>query len=118
MQTTGSQLKVFSPVPIRSTNFNIGIDKVVYILNQHFGDNFRFSSNGDENIYIENIKTGSKNTSFLYKSETNFATTPWTLAKTLVFKQYYAMNAHSEESIYDPSESDIIQFAQRCLLSK
>ncbi len=113
MQTTG-EIKVFSPVPVRSTNFYIGIDKVVHILNQNFGDKFRFSSN-DETIYIENINTGSKNTSFLYKSETNFATTPWTLAKTLVFKQYYAMNAHSEESIYDPTESDIIRFAQRCL---
>ncbi len=115
MQTTGPQLKVFSPIPTKGTNFQIDIYKVVMILKQNFGDNFRFSSNGDENIYIENIKTGSKNTSFLYKSETNFATTPWTLAKTLVFKQYYAMNAHSEESIYDPTESDIIRFAQRCL---
>ena len=113
MQTTG-QLRIFSPVPVRSNNFHIGIDKVVYILNQNFGNNFRFSSN-DETIYIENRRTHAKNTAFLFKSETNFATTPWTLAKTLVFKQYYAMNAYSEESIYDPSESDIIAFAQRCL---
>ncbi len=106
-----SELKYFSPNPVRGTNFDLSIERVGRILRENFGSKYNFTVM-DETIYIENLVTKSKNCALIYKNQMNYGTAPWTLAKELTFKEYYSCG-NSEQSIYNPSESDIIQFFQK-----
>ncbi len=112
MQT--SSIKVFSPVPVRGSNYDIGINHVLSILRTNFISKYTFSVI-ESTIYIENLETKSKDCVFTYQNQMNYATTPWTISKELTFKQYYSCG-NSEQSVYNPSESEIIEFAQRMLI--
>ncbi len=108
---SSNNLKFFSPVPVRGTNYGISIEKVVKILRENFGDKFRFTNN-EETIYIDNLTTKAKNCAIVYKDSINYGTAPWTLIKELIFKEFYSCG-NSEEYLSDPSEFEIIEFFKK-----
>ena len=112
MQT--SSIKVFSPVPVRGSNYDIGINHVLSILRTNFGSNYSFTCS-ESTIYIENLETKSKDCVFTYQNQMNYGTAPWTISKELMFKQYYSCG-NSEQSLFNPSESEIIEFASKFLI--
>lgn len=113
MQSTDN-IKVFSPNPVLGSNYHIDINRVMSLLKTNFGSKYNFIL-GDNTIHIEDIKTGAKNCVFQYSDQMNYASVPWTISKELTFKQYYSCG-NSEQSIYNPNESEIIAFATKFLV--
>ncbi len=113
MQSTDN-IRFFSPNPILGSNYNIDLHRVLSILRTNFSSKYNFSL-GDNTIHIENRVTGAKNCVFQYNDQMNYATAPWTKAKELVYKEYYSCG-NSEQSIYNPNESEIIAFATKFLV--
>lgn len=107
-------IKVFSPNPILGSNYHIDITRVMSLLKANFSSKYNFTL-GENTVHIENRVTGAKNCVFQYKEQMNYATVPWTMSKELIFKEYYSCG-NSEQSIYNPNESDIISFASRLLV--
>ncbi len=106
-----TKIQYFSPNPVLGTNYHLNIQKVTRVLIENFGSQYTFTCMY-ETIYIENKKTKAKNCTITYKDQINYATAPWTLAKEFCFKEFYSCG-NSEQSIYNPSESDIIEFFER-----
>lgn len=91
---------------------NIGI--ITTLLQKNFGDKYKFTIGHDfETIYIVNGRCKDK--VFIYKDSINYDTLPFIVKKTLIFKKYYDMDAHSIESIFNPTQNEIIEFTKRCL---